>query len=103
MVTLFLKPLTDGALIKVYIQPKSSHDGLAGYHGDALKIKLKAPPVEGAANTACIRFLASMLRLPQTNLSIKSGHRSRSKLVVIKGISVKQVRETLANQSALTA
>ena len=98
--TLFFQPSTDGVLLRVYVQPRASREGIAGYHGDALKIRLKAPPVEGAANAACIRFLASLFGLPQTNLSIKTGHKSRLKLIEMEGISVEEVKKVIAAQPA---
>ncbi|MDP2992820.1 MAG: DUF167 domain-containing protein [Deltaproteobacteria bacterium] len=101
--TLFLQPSTDGVLLRVYVQPKASREGIAGYHGDALKIRLKAPPVEGEANAACIRFLASLFCLPQTNLSIKTGHKSRLKLIEMEGVSIEEVKKIIAAQPALSS
>lgn len=101
--TLFLQPSTDGVLLRVYVQPKASREGIAGYHGDALKIRLKAPPVEGEANTACIRFLASLFGLPQTNLSIKTGHKSRLKLIEMEGVSIEEIRKVIVAQPALSS
>ncbi|MDD5154164.1 MAG: DUF167 domain-containing protein [Thermodesulfobacteriota bacterium] len=101
--TLFFQPSTDGVLLRVYVQPKASREGIAGYHGDALKIRLKAPPVEGEANAACIRFLASLFGLPQTNLSIKTGHKSRLKLIEMEGISIEEVKKVIAAQPALSS
>lgn len=101
--TLFLQPSTDGVLLRVYVQPKASREGIAGYHGDALKIRLKAPPVEGEANAACIRFLASLFGLPQTNLSIKTGHKSRLKLIEMEGVSIEEIRKVIVAQPALSS
>jgi hypothetical protein len=102
-VTLFLQPSTDGVLLRVYVQPKASREGIAGYHGDTLKIRLKAPPVEGEANAACIRFLASLFGLPQTNLSIKTGHKSRLKLIEMEGVSIEEIRKVIVAQPALSS
>ncbi|MFZ0724625.1 MAG: DUF167 domain-containing protein, partial [Desulfobacterales bacterium] len=52
--------------------------------GDTLKIKLTAPPVEGAANTLCLKFLARRLGLPRSSLEIVSGHTSRTKLILVR-------------------
>ncbi|HEC99646.1 MAG TPA: YggU family protein [Proteobacteria bacterium] len=100
---MFLQPSTDGVLLRVYVQPKASREGIAGYHGDALKIRLKAPPVEGEANAACIRFLASLFGLPQTNLSIKTGHKSRLKLIEMEGVSIEEIRKVIVAQPALSS
>lgn len=101
--TPFLQPSTDGVLLRVYVQPRASREGIAGYHGDALKIRLKAPPVEGEANAACIRFLASLFGLPRTNLSIKTGHKSRLKLIEMEGVSVEEIRKVIVAQPALSS
>jgi len=57
---------------------------LAGRHGDALKIKLTAPPIEGAANKLCITFLAKRLELPKSSLEIVSGHTGRTKRILVR-------------------
>ncbi len=57
---------------------------IVGLHGDALKIKLKAPPVDGAANKMCIDFLAKFFQLPKSSLEITAGHTSRTKQVLIR-------------------
>lgn len=73
-----------GLAFKVRVQPKSSRNLVAGLHGDALKLKLTAPPVEGAANKMCIHFLAERLRLSKASIEILSGHHSRSKTVLVR-------------------
>jgi hypothetical protein len=71
--------------------------GVAGRHGDALKIRLAAPPVDGAANDELIRFLAERLSVPRSAVTIAAGHTSRRKTVRIAGI------ETAAALHALEA
>ena len=56
----------------------------AGIHGDALKIKLTAPPVEGAANKMCIKYLSKCLGIAKSSLTIVSGHTSRTKMVRLR-------------------
>ena len=73
-----------GILLKVFIQPRSSKNMITGLHGDALKIKLTAPPVDGAANKMCIQYLAKSLKIPKSSLKIISGQTSRKKTVLIK-------------------
>ena len=68
-----------GIIFKVYVQPRSSKNMIAGLYGDALKIKLKAPPVDGAANKMCIQYLAKCLKVPKSSLEIISGQSSRTK------------------------
>lgn len=71
-----------GLIFKVFIQPRSSKNIIAGIHGDALKIKLTAPPVDGAANIMCIAYLAKCLGVPKSSLEIVSGQTSRTKRVL---------------------
>ena len=81
---LFLHENSQGITFKVFAQPKSSKNMITGIYGDALKIKLTAPPVDGAANKMCIKFLAKCLNVPKTSLEIISGHTSRTKYVLYK-------------------
>ncbi len=69
---------------KVFIQPRSSKNMITGIHGDALKIKLTAPPVDGAANKMCIKYLAKCLNIPKSAIEIISGLTSRSKVILFK-------------------
>ncbi len=79
-----IKKTADGVIFKVFVQPRSSKNMVSGAHGDALKIKLTAPPVEGAANKMCVRFLADFLNIPKSRLEIVSGHSSRSKRICVR-------------------
>jgi len=79
------------ATLAVQIQPRASRNAVAGWVGEALKIRLTAPPVEGAANEACLAFLADLLDLPQSQLEILRGNRSRHKLIRISGLSQEEV------------
>jgi uncharacterized protein (TIGR00251 family) len=81
---LFIQDHPRGILITVLIQPKSSKNEIAGLHNDALKIRLTAPPVKGAANKMCLNFLAKCLNVPKSCLEIVSGHTSRTKRVLYR-------------------
>lgn len=83
----------DGVLIDVMIQPRSSHDETVGLHGDAIKIKLTAPPVEGKANAALIAFLAKKLGVPKSSISIVRGKSARRKTIELYGASFNAVAE----------
>ena len=72
-----------GLVIKVFVQPRASKNAIVGPYGDALKIRLTAPPVAGEANRSCVKFLAKSFGLPQAALEIISGHSSRSKHVLV--------------------
>jgi uncharacterized protein (TIGR00251 family) len=80
----FVQPHPEGLVLKIFVLPRSSKNMLAGRHGDALKIKLTAPPVEGAANKMCLTFLAQHLGLPKSSLEILSGHTGRTKLILVR-------------------
>ena len=73
-----------GILLKIFVQPRSSKNMIIGLHGDALKIKLTAPPVDGAANKMSIQYLAKIFKIPKSSLNIISGQTSRKKTVLIK-------------------
>jgi uncharacterized protein len=72
----------DGAVIlTLYVQPSAKRSEFAGAHGDALKLKLAAPPVEGKANAELIRFIAAEFGVPRRNVELVRGETSRAKTV----------------------
>jgi uncharacterized protein (TIGR00251 family) len=70
----------------VHVVPRARATMVAGRHGDALKIRLAAPPVDGAANDELVRFLAEQLGVPRSAVTITTGHTGRRKTVKITGI-----------------
>ena len=89
-----------GAILSVHVQPKASTTECVGIHGDALKIRVAAPPIDGAANDELIRFLAHRLSMPSSSLQIHSGAGGRHKRVLVKGMTAQFVlaRLSLGNQ-----
>jgi uncharacterized protein (TIGR00251 family) len=81
--------------IRVHVIPNAKIDKVAGEHGDAIKIKLRAPAIEGKANTALHRFLAEKLNIPQRAIVLDRGERSRDKVLRIDGLSEEEVRSRL--------
>jgi len=73
------------------IQPGAKKTEFAGLHGDALKIRLSAPPVDGKANEALIKFVAETLKLPRSAVNLKSGQTSRRKVLELIGASSETV------------
>ena len=67
-------------LLRVYLQPRASRDEIVGPHGEALKIRITAPPVEGKANRQLRRFLAGEFAVPPTRVSLEKGQTSRTKV-----------------------
>ena len=84
-----------GCTFLVRVQPRSSRDQVTGIHGDALKIRLTAPPVEGKANHALRKFLAKQLDTSPGNIEILTGHTSRQKRVQVAGVSADVIRALL--------
>jgi uncharacterized protein (TIGR00251 family) len=79
-----IKDHPEGLVLTVRVQPKASRNAIIGGHGEALKIALTAPPVDGAANKACIAFLAKKLGLAKSAFAILSGQTSRNKRLLIR-------------------
>lgn len=76
----------DGCVLSVHVQPGARGAGVVGEHGDALKIRIDSPPIEGRANQALIAFLASRLDLAKGALTLLSGESSRRKRVLVSGL-----------------
>ena len=70
--------------LKIYVQPNASRSEVIGLHGDAIKIKIKAPPVDGAANEEVIRFLAEYCEVSKKSVHLLHGETSRNKLIEIE-------------------
>ena len=85
-----------GAVLTVYVQPNADRTELAGMHGDALKIRVASPPVDGAANAALCLFLSGVCGVSKSAVLIQSGHHGRRKRVVVKGVTSRRLGELLA-------
>jgi uncharacterized protein (TIGR00251 family) len=81
--------------LKIHLHPRASRDEICGLHGDALKIKVTAPSIEGKANMALKRFIAKKLNLAASQVEIMVGQRSREKILRISGISRTEVEKAL--------
>jgi hypothetical protein len=73
-------------ILKVYLQPKSSKNEIVGPYRDGIKIKVTAPPVEGKANEALIRYLSKELGISPSSIEMIKGHHSREKTLKVSGI-----------------
>ena len=80
-----------GATLSLHVQPGAKKSECAGLHGEALKIRLAAPPVDGKANEALLRFLAQRLAIPRQQISLKSGQTSRQKVVEIESVAAERL------------
>jgi len=77
--------------LTLHIQPGAKKTEIAGLHGDALKIRLAAPPVDGKANEALVKFVAEALKLPKSAVNLKSGQTSRRKVLEVQGATTEAV------------
>lgn len=94
-----LKATPGGCELLVQVVPNAGHTALAGLHGDALRVRLAAPPIEGRANAALIQWLAKSLGLPRRGVTLVGGDLSRRKRMQID-CPVQQVAEWLRTQGA---
>lgn len=83
--------------VRVHVQPRASRNEIVGLHGAALKVRLQAPPVEGAANEALAALIADRLGLPRRAVRIVAGATSRSKTIEIEGTTEAAVRALSAH------
>ena len=81
--------------LSIRVQPRASKNRVAGWIGETLKVKLTAPPVEGAANEACLAFLSHLLHIPASRLTVLKGEHSRDKVVRILGMAQNEVYHRL--------
>ena len=74
--------------LTLHVQPGAKRSEIVGLHGEALKIRLAAPPIEGRANDALLRFIAEVFAVPLRNTELKQGGQSRHKVVTVTGSKV---------------
>jgi len=91
-----LRDHSDGASFAVKVHPRAKRDGISGAIGDALKVDLTAPPVEGKANEAVTRFFADLLKVPRSSVTIASGKTNRMKVIHVAGMTAEQLQQRLA-------
>lgn len=77
------------------LTPRAARDEVLGFEGDVLRVRVKAPPVEGRANDALLRLLAKALRVSRSNLTIVGGRASRDKTVAVEGLDAVEVRRRI--------
>lgn len=84
-----------GVTFAVKIHPRAKTNAVKGELGEALKLSLTAPPIDGRANEACVEFLAKLLKVSRSSVTIASGHSSRNKVIRVAGVTGQYVRERL--------
>jgi uncharacterized protein len=90
-----IRDSSNGATFAVKVHPRAKKNAITGEVGDALKLALTAPPVNGKANEACIEFFAKLLNLPRSSVTIAAGQNSRNKLIHVAGVTAREIRERL--------
>ena len=85
----------EGIVFQVRVVPRSSRSEMAGIQGDSLKVRLKAPPVEGRANEECVRFLAGLLGVKKDRVRIVSGLKSKTKTIAVSGLQKKDLETVI--------
>jgi len=86
---------SQGVSFAVKVHPRAKKDAITGELGDALKVSLTTPPVEGRANDACIEFFAKLLKVPRSSITIAAGQTSRNKVIRVIGLSVTEIEKRL--------
>jgi uncharacterized protein (TIGR00251 family) len=87
--------ISGGVTFAVKIHSRARKNAITGELGDALKLSLTSPPVEGRANDACIEFFAKLMKVPRSSVTIASGRNSRDKVIRVDGLSADEVERLI--------
>jgi uncharacterized protein len=93
-----LIPVNDtpqGATFAIKVHPRARKNAISGELGDALKLSLTSPPVDGRANDACIEFISKLLKVARSSVTIAAGQTSRRKVIRVTGLDAEEVRKRL--------
>lgn len=90
-----IRDMPSGATFQIKVQPRAKKNAITGETGDALKVALTAPPLEGRANQACVAFFAELLNVSRSSITIAAGETSRNKLIRVSGLSAAEVEAKL--------
>ena len=93
----YLRETAEGVYLAVKLQPRASRNAIQGIHGGELKIAVTAPPVDSAANSALLEFLAGKLNIARSRIQLTRGQTSRHKTVFIAGVRAQDVAEFRAS------
>lgn len=75
------------------MQPKASKNEIVGLHGEAVKIRLTSPPVDGKANKALVAFVAKTLHVSKSSVALQSGQQNRNKVLRVEGVTEEQLQQ----------
>lgn len=87
----WLAERADGSVICLHVQPGARSAGVVGTHGDALKVRIDSPPVDGKANAALIAYLSEAIGVPRSAITLLSGESGRRKRVLVLGVGAGEV------------
>jgi uncharacterized protein len=93
-----LIPINDtlqGATFAIKVHPRARKNAISGELGDALKLSLTSPPVDGRANDACVEFISKLLKVARSSVTIAAGQTSRRKVIRVTGLDAEEVRKRL--------
>jgi len=91
-----IRQSSGGVTFAVKVHPRAKRNAITGELGDALKVSLTSPPVEGRANEACIEFFVNLLKVPHCSVTIASGQTRRGKRIRVSRLLAEQVRQHMA-------
>jgi uncharacterized protein len=89
----------EGCVFRIRVSPGSRRDRVAGGYGDRVKVLVSAPPEDDRANRAVVRLLAEALKVPQDYVSLRAGHKSRDKSLLVRGVTPAEIRSRLSQAS----
>jgi uncharacterized protein (TIGR00251 family) len=90
-----IRDTPQGATFSIKVHPRAKRDGITGEVGEALKLSLTTPPVDGRANQACIDFFAKLLKVSRSSVTIAAGESSRNKVIRVSGLKAEEIRSRL--------
>ena len=87
------------AIIEVKLQPRASKNEVLGFRGNVLYLRVTAAPVDGDANTACLKLLSGILGIPKTSIVFITGKKARYKIVKLEGLTYEEVKKKLSKEN----
>ena len=93
-------PCSGAVRLKLHLHPGAKRNSISGNFGDAVKVDLQTPPVEGKANAALIKILAQWLDIPRSRINLISGQTNRNKIVEISGATPQEIIAKLEKQKS---
>lgn len=86
---------SEGIELVLHVLPNAPKSQIVGLHGERLKIKIKAPPVEGKANEEIVQFFSTVLGIPKKQIDFRRGERSKSKTLLVRGLTLEAIKNRL--------